>query len=74
MADASSSVKLKGKESFAVKPDTLTPEEKKYFITRNLEVSNVPFTSLTYVPRDSMLALYKICIGLYGLAVGLGLG
>ncbi|XP_064405435.1 tyrosine--tRNA ligase, cytoplasmic-like isoform X2 [Halichondria panicea] len=37
MADDSSSVKLKGKESFGVDPDTLSPEQKKHFITRNLE-------------------------------------
>lgn len=33
-----SSVVLKGKASFSVDPATLTPEEKKDFITRNLQV------------------------------------
>ena len=33
-----SSVALKGKASFAVDPATLTPEQKKDLITRNLQV------------------------------------
>ena len=35
---AESSVVLKGKASFSVDPATLTPEEKKNLITRNLQV------------------------------------
>ena len=38
MADPSSTLPLKGKESFGVNPDTLTAEQKKFYITRNLEV------------------------------------
>ena len=33
-----SSVVLKGKASFSIDPATLTPEQKKDFITRNLQV------------------------------------
>ena len=39
MAEAGADILLKGKESFKVDPATLTPEEKKNFITRNLQVS-----------------------------------
>ena len=38
MAVAASDILLKGKASFAADPATLTPEQKKDFITRNLQV------------------------------------
>lgn len=39
MAVAASDILLKGKESFSIDPATLTPEQKKNLITRNLQVS-----------------------------------
>lgn len=38
MAVAASNIVLKGKASFSVDPASLTPEQKKDFITRNLQV------------------------------------
>lgn len=41
MAVAATDILLKGKASFTVDPATLTPEQKKDFITRNLQVRTV---------------------------------